>query len=315
MGTVLLILVSCLAFGTLSDAKHGKRVPSALIVGTLQCEEWSAQNPSHFISGASIVIGCGDGMSSRPNFWKAAKTNEHGKFQVRMPLYVGKHLRMVKACSVRLMRSSEHDCPVPSTKSSTLVHSKSGKDKGSTRVLSAGLLTFKPLKQSTAVQVTSVTNAAQTQHLPTLGPKLSPSPARLPQHPPIPQLTPLLVHPLRPTQKPFEEINQVPSSFFFPFPPNPFQPPSLLPPNPLQPPPASIFPPIPGLTPPPASILPPIPGLTPPAPPTSIFPPLPGIPGFTSPPPPPPPTLFPPFPFPPGFPGIPPASSSSSAQP
>ncbi|CAM8925763.1 unnamed protein product [Rhodiola kirilowii] len=296
MGSVtLVILAFCLALGSLSEGNHGKKTPSAVIVGSVQCEACLGHKASYFISGASVAVECSDGMRSKFKLWKEVKTKEKGKFAIRLPTAVVKNM---KACSVKLIKSNQPECDVASTMSSTLVHQNTIKDKGSQHIFTAGLLTFKSRLCSQKrnfqadEQVTFMRNRIKK---------------------------PVIV-----------DEKLVPSSFFFPLPFNPFLPP-VLPPNPLLPPPSifppvpgltpppSIFPPIPGLTPPPAPILPvpPIPGLTPP-PPASIFPPFPGIPhlpGFASPPPPPPPSLLPPFPFPPGFPGIPPASSKSSAKP
>ncbi|KAH0984396.1 hypothetical protein GBA52_011573 [Prunus armeniaca] len=170
-------------------------------------------------------------------------------------------------------------------------------------------------------------------------PDLSPLPT-IPYLPPLPQLPPLPPLPglpgipipgipgipvLPPIPGKTTEAGQLtdkkvahPDAFF---PPNPFQPPSILPPNPLVPQPTPLIPN--PFQPPPAPLipnLPPIPGFTPPAGTAPLIPNLPPIPGFTPSPSPPPPSLpfLPPLPFPlppiPRIPGIPPAYSSSSKQ-
>ncbi|KAI3462851.1 hypothetical protein Pfo_019514 [Paulownia fortunei] len=230
-------------------------------------------------------------------------------------------------------------------------------------IFSAGFFTFKPLKQpevcdqkpsinnfkklnSAAEKSSPISNPNDPTFVPpiqdppsdppTLGRYLPPLP-QLPNLPPLPQLPRLPPLPGIPFLPPVPKketatkaselsdntVNQ-PNSFPFPpnpfnppsiFPPNPFQPPpSLLPPNPLQPPPSVIPPVFPS---PPPSVFPPL-FPSPPSPPFFHLPPIPGLTPSPSPPPPPPsfPIPLPPFPFQPtpGFPGVPPSEVSSPSK-
>ncbi|XP_058070564.1 pollen-specific leucine-rich repeat extensin-like protein 4 [Magnolia sinica] len=325
MGRMRCTFLSILAFGllfhnaTAAEEQHEmKKLPSAMVVGTVYCDTCFHQEfskTSHFISGASVAIECGD-TGQKPSFQKEVKTNKHGEFKVHLPFAVGKHVRRIKKCSVKLISSSEPYCAVASTATSSSLHLKSRKQ--GTHIFSAGFFTFKPLKQPELCyeKPSPVTSSISSEKLLTYPnvpsvPPLNQNPPSLnlpplyqipqlptiPNLPPIPNLGQLPTQPGQPTpgfSKPTTSLNEKPDqpTFFYPTPSVPFfqRPPTFgvpLPPtnNPLQP-----FPP--------TSNLPPNPFITPPTP-TLPFP-------------------FPPFPFPPstpGFPGFTPASPSKKTSP
>lgn len=223
---------------------------------------------------------------------------------VELPFRVGKHIRSIKRCTVKLVNSSEPYCSVASSATSSSLHLKSRKQ--GIHIFSAGFFTFKPLKEpelcyqkprpQTHSKFTSDQKTSPLQ--PRLRPLLS-----IPKLPPLISLSPTLNPPSDQTNPPAVSASAMleragesrPDTFFFPsppfgLPPNPFfPPPSILPPNPLLP------------SPPPFINIPPIPFFTPPPPP-------PIIPFFP----------FPPFPFPPPrpvFPGIPPANTMNEKSP
>uniref|UniRef100_A0A5B7BNG6 Putative Pollen Ole e 1 allergen and extensin family protein n=1 Tax=Davidia involucrata TaxID=16924 RepID=A0A5B7BNG6_DAVIN len=335
MSLFLTIIILSFTFTNISEARHEKKLPSAVIVGTVYCntcfqEEFS--KTSHFISGASVAVECGD-MVSKPSFHEEVKTNEHGEFKVHLPFSVSKHVKKIKGCSVKLIRSSEPYCAVASTASSSSLHLKS-RNQG-THIFSAGFFTFKPLKQPNLCnQKPSFQNSKEfnsmklatfpppiqdppTPFLPPIDQDIFPPLPQLPPLPPLPGLPNLPPLPTKRTQsktsnslKTSQLSNQkvTQPEFFRPIPQIPFlpSPPTAfgipLPTNPFQPPP-SILPPNPILQPPP-SILPPNP--IQPSPPLINFPPPPA---FRFP--------FPPLPFQPspGFPGVPAASSSKKTSP
>ncbi|PPE00119.1 hypothetical protein GOBAR_DD02836 [Gossypium barbadense] len=108
----LVPLLLSLAINNLSEASHGHKLRSAVVSGTVYCDICFQQDFSkahHFISGASVAVECKDG-DSRPSFRQVAKTNEQGEFKVRLPFSVTKHVKKVKGCSVKLVRSSEPYC-------------------------------------------------------------------------------------------------------------------------------------------------------------------------------------------------------------
>ncbi|KAJ7971123.1 Pollen Ole e 1 allergen/extensin [Quillaja saponaria] len=341
MSWFLIILFLSFTFNSLSEASHEKKLPSAVVVGTVYCDTCFQEDFSmskHFISGASVSVECKDG-SSKQRFWKEVKTDEHGEFKVHLPFSVSKHVKKIKGCSVKLISSSEPYCAVASTATSSL-HLKSRKP--GEHIFSAGFFSFKPLKQPTLCnQKSSIKNSKEFSSmksllppindptfppplqnppmldLPPLGQILPPLPGlpglpRLPELPPLPPLQGLPKFPPAPGKP--EESNPTESSKIsqfsgqkvaqpqFFFPPNPLLQPPIIP-NRFQLPPLIPNP----FQPPP--LIPPIPGLTPPTTPVPLIP-LPPIPGLTtpSPPPPPPPTSLP-FPFPPIIPF--PASTSS----
>ncbi|XP_021905932.1 vegetative cell wall protein gp1-like [Carica papaya] len=338
MSWILIVFILSLSISFLSEARNERKLPSAVVVGTVYCDTCFHEDfsrSSHFISGASVEVECEDG-TSRPSFRQEVKTDERGEFQVRLPFSVSKHVKKIKGCRVKLLKSSEPYCAVASTATSSSLHLKSRKQ--GIHIFSAGFFTFKPQNQPNVCnQKPSIQNShepishktgipstdippfpypVQEPLQPDLPPQdpyhLPPLPL-LPRLPPLPQLPPLpplpglpgfppltdktkQTKPVRTSQVSDQKVAK--PDFFFP--PNPlFPPPSIFPPNPFQPP--SVLPPNP-FQPPPAPIIPlppiTIPGLTP-SPPPPVFP-----------------FPFPPITFPPspGFPGIPPASSLPKTQ-
>ncbi|OIT05845.1 PREDICTED: vegetative cell wall protein gp1 [Nicotiana attenuata] len=305
-----------------------KHHPTAVVEGTVFCDTCFQQQfsgASHFISGATVAVECAD-SATRSRFYKEVKTNEHGKFSVDLPISVSKHVKKIKGCSVKLIKSSEPYCAVASTATSSSLHLKSRKQ--GTHIFSAGFFTFKPLNQpdlcsqkpsiqSSKKKLTDPQKSAiSNPNDPTFYPPIQDPPAPstllppLPRLPPLPLLPPLpdlpgLGLPIPPVSKDankhYSQSEAAAQPRFFnpiggglPLPPNPLlPPPSILPPNPFLPPPSIIPPIIPS---PPPSIFPPLF----PSPPPSIIPPI--IPS----PPSPPPSLFPPL-IPPLIPGLTPS--------
>ncbi|KAK3212272.1 hypothetical protein Dsin_016978 [Dipteronia sinensis] len=338
MSWFFIIFFLCFTISNLEATPDQKKLPSTVVVGTVYCDTCFQENfskSSHFISGASVAVECRDG-TSKPSFRQQVKTDEHGEFKIPLPFSVSKHVKKIKRCAVKLIKSSEPNCAVASTATSSSLHLKSRKE--GTHIFSAGFFTFKPLHQpnlcnqkpslenSKALDDPSFPPPIQDPTTPDLPgipllPKLPPLP-QLPPLPPLPGLPYLPPMPGKTLQTKPEQLSRLtqlsdqkvshPHSFFptTPLPPNPLLPPPIFPPNPLQPPsPLIPLPPVPGLTPSPLIPLPPVPGLTP-----SPLIPLPPVPGLT---PSPTPTFpfppLPPFPFPPlppRIPGIPPAPSS-----
>ncbi|KAF5748906.1 hypothetical protein HS088_TW04G00867 [Tripterygium wilfordii] len=325
------------------EAKHVKKLASAVAVGTVYCDKCFQEyfsKSSHFISGASVAVECKD-ENSRPSFRKEVTTDKHGEFRVHLPFSVAKHVRKIKACSVKLIRSSEPNCAVDSTAASSSLHLKSRKE--GTHIFSAGFFTFKPQKQpSLCSQEPRLQNSRKLDSqkasfppisdptfpppvedptkpdLPPLGQTHLPPLPLIPKLPPLPELPPLPPLPGLPNLPPLPGLPKLP-----PLPGNAaqtkpgddklthpeffFPTPPLFPPNPFQPPP--LFPPLP-FQPPPLLPLPPNPFQPPPAPliplPPNPFqpPPAPLIPLPPTPliPLPPFPGLTPPSPPPPAFP-------------
>ncbi|XP_007032884.2 PREDICTED: cyclin-dependent kinase 12 [Theobroma cacao] len=200
-----LILLLSLTINNLSEAS--RKLHSAVVVGTVYCDTCFQEDISkaaHLISGASVAVECKDG-TSRPSFRQEVRTNEHGDFKVHLPFSVGKHVKKIKRCSVKLIRSSEPYCAVASTATSSSLHLKSGEQ--GTHIFSAGFFAFKPLKQPNICnQKPSVEDSKQVNtqntlrfgqpNFPTFPPPLAqpatpqPSPL-LPNLPPLPQLPPL----------------------------------------------------------------------------------------------------------------------------
>ncbi|KAK7273282.1 hypothetical protein RIF29_14331 [Crotalaria pallida] len=337
LATLLLSLTYC----TLSEASHDKKLPSAVVVGTVYCDTCFQQDfpmGGHFISGASVAVECKDG-SSKSSFRKEVKTDEHGEFRVQLPFSVSKHVRRIKGCNVKLVSSSEPYCAVASAATSSSLHLKSRKQ--GLHIFSAGFFSFKPLKQPNlcnqkpSIQHTKGLDSVKSFSPPNIDPSfppplqdpntpgagglptLTPLP-NLPLLPPLPQLPPLPPipgipvpgSPLVPAQSSDQKVVKpqnlpiFPPIPFIPPPivPNPLQPPPLIP-NPLQPPPL-----IPNPLQPPSPPLIPNP-LQPPPSPTPLIPnpfqPPPSSPLFPYPP------LFPP----PSSPGSPPASSTKIVSP
>jgi hypothetical protein len=73
------------------------------------------------------------------------KTDDHGEFKVLLPFSVSEHVKTIDGCSVKLIGSSEPNCAVASTATSSSLHLKSRKQ--GTHIFSAGLFTFKPQKR------------------------------------------------------------------------------------------------------------------------------------------------------------------------
>ncbi|XP_027352992.1 vegetative cell wall protein gp1-like [Abrus precatorius] len=275
MSWFLVILFLSLTFGTHSQAIQDKKLPSAVVVGTVYCDTCFQQDfsmGSHFISGASVAVECKDGYgSSKSRFRKEVKTDEHGEFKVQLPFSVSKHVKRIKGCTVTLLSSSEPYCAVASAATSSSIRLKSKKQ--GLHIFSAGFFSFKPLKQPNLCnQKPSIQNIKGLGSVKTLFPQkvdpsfppplkdpnspggllptLSPLPG-LPSLPPMPTLPPLpplpgLTAPWSPpvpaTRITNESPNVEPSDQKvadpenFIFPPNPLFPPPIVP-NPLQPPP------------------------------------------------------------------------------
>ncbi|OIV90204.1 hypothetical protein TanjilG_01400 [Lupinus angustifolius] len=330
MSWFLVILFLILTFGSVSEARHHKKLPSAVVVGTVYCDTCFQHDfsfGSHFISGASVAIECKDGKS-KPRFKNEVKTNEHGEFKVHLPFSVSKSAKRIKGCTFKLISSSEPYCAVASAAKSSSLILKSRKQKE--HIFSAGFFSFKPLKKPNQCnQKPSIQNSKYLDKK-----FFFPTNPFFPPIIPNPFQPPLIPNPFQPPPlipNPFQPPPLLPNPFQPPSPPplfpNPFQPPSPPPlfPNPFQPPPSTPSPLIPNPFQPPPSTPPPLipnPFQPPPSNPSPSFPPLfpfPPIPGLTKPPPPPPPPppvlpfpfppLFPPLFPPPHSPGTPPASS------
>ncbi|XP_038725040.1 vegetative cell wall protein gp1-like [Tripterygium wilfordii] len=307
MSWFFIVLFLSFTFNSPVEAKHGRKLVPAVVVGAVYCDTCFQEDfskSSHFIPGASVAVECRDG-NSRPSFRREVTTDKHGEFRVHLPFSVAKHGRKIIACSVKLIKSSEPNCAVASMAASSSLHLKSRKE--GTHIFSAGFFTFRPQKQpNLCSQEPSLQNSRKlnsqktsfppisdptfpppledptTPDLPPLGqthlpplpliPKLPP----LPELPPFPPLPGLSKQPPMPGNaaetKPGDDKLTNPE-FFFPtpplFPPNPFQPPPILPPNPFQLPP--LLPPLP-FQPPPLIPFPPNPLQPPPAPPIPLPP-------------------------------------------
>ncbi|KAL2329781.1 hypothetical protein Fmac_017362 [Flemingia macrophylla] len=335
MSWFLVILFLSLTFGiTQSESRHDKKLPSAVVVGTVYCDTCFQQDfnmGSHFISGASVAVECKDGYGSRkPRFRKEVKTDERGEFKVQLPFSVSKHVKRIKGCIVKLISSSEPYCAVAAAATSSSLRLKSRKQ--GLHIFSAGFFSFKPLKQPNLCnQKPRTENIKGLDFVKSLfPPKIDPSfppPLQdpntpgglLPPLPGLPTLPPLLppLSPLlnlpgipgspsvparttneSPNVQPSDQKIADPNSLTFP--PNPLFPPPIVP-NPLEPPPVIPNP----LEPPGPSPLVPNP-FQPPSPGTSPLFPFPTVPGL---PPSPPPAFS--FPFPPLFP--PPSSLGTSS--
>ncbi|XP_027358643.1 proline-rich extensin-like protein EPR1 isoform X2 [Abrus precatorius] len=322
----LVILFLSLTYASLSDASYDKKLPSAVVVGTVYCDtcfQHDFSKESHFISGASVAVECKDGTSI-PRFKQEVKTDKDGEFKVQLPFRVRKHVRRIKGCTFKLISSNEPHCAVASATASSSMILKTRKE--GEHIFSAGLFSFKPIIRPNFCN--------QKQSDPNSKNKVfsfkPPADFFFPPNPFLPP--PIIPNPFQPPPlipNPFQPPPLIPNPFQPPSPPlipNPFQPPSPPPfiPNPFQPPPSPPpFIPNPFQPPPSPPPLLPNPFQPPPARPPPFFPPLPFppivIPGLTPPPPPPPPpaSIFPPIPPifppllpPPRSPGTPPASST-----
>ncbi|KZV51611.1 hypothetical protein F511_24984 [Dorcoceras hygrometricum] len=331
-----------------SESKNQKKLPSAVLVGTVYCDTCFHQDfpkAGHVIEGATVAVECKSTRWSR-SFRQEVKTDDRGDFRVKLPFSVGKHAKKIEGCSVKLISSNEPYCAVAATAASTSLNLKAKRE---------GMHIF-PLNQprvcdqkprigdikrrnvgddrkSAVLDANDLAYDDQPYNPPVLG-HLPPLP-QLPQLPPLPQLPQLPPLPgipylpplpgkeptIMPPKSSVADVD-LPATSEIPLMPNPLNP-NIFPPIPLLPPPSLLPPVVPS---PPASIFPPVfpappptifPPIIPAPPPTSPFFQLPPVPGFTpsAPPPPPPfPISFPPFPFQPtpGFPGVPPAVVSSS---
>ncbi|KAJ6416999.1 hypothetical protein OIU84_002815 [Salix udensis] len=280
----IIFLLGCTFNNLSAEAGHGKKLPSAVVVGTVFCDTCFQEDfsrNSHFIPGASVAVECRD-EKSRPSFREEVKTDEHGEFEVHLPFSVTKHVKKIKRCSVKLLKSSEPNCAVASSATSSALHLKSRKQ--GTHIFSAGFFTFKPEKQPILCnQKPSIENSREfssrktsqpsidnptfppplqdptTPDLPPLNPiNLPPLPV-LPPLPPLPLLPPVpgttkntkTTESFESTTLPDQNAVHFPDQFAFPSPP-------LLPPTLIQPPPSSLIPPLPPLP-------PLIPGIPPPS--------------------------------------------------
>ncbi|KAI3768580.1 hypothetical protein L2E82_19408 [Cichorium intybus] len=315
----------CFSINGVADARHRKHLhPAAIVVGTVYCDTCFRQEvskPTHFISGAKVAVECG-GDGEKQSFRVEVKTNEKGEFEAKLPVTVGKSEEKIKACSVRLISSSEPYCAVAASATSSEIRFKS--KKAGTHVFSAGFFTFKPelcnQKDFIGKGFPPSLPDPPVPFLPPVGggilpplpvpdlpiPSLVPPLPGLPGVPPLPGLPGVPLPPV--TRQKSLESNKLTDqkTFGFPFPP------PLLPPLPFVPSPPSSIPPV--IPSPPPSLFPPVF----PSPPSSLFPPLPfpPVPGLIPSPPPPPPAFpiplppLPPLPPVPGFPTVPPAKTS-----
>ncbi|KAI3726190.1 hypothetical protein L1987_65987 [Smallanthus sonchifolius] len=278
-----MMLVMCFSFNGVSYARHHRKQPhpASTLVGTVYCDTCfpqQAPKSTHFISGATVAVECGDGRKQR--FREEVKTNENGDFEAKLPVSVGKSLEKIKGCSVRLISSGKPFCSVAATATSSEIRYKS--KKAGTHVFSAGFFTFKPelcdQKDFTEKNFPPSLPDPPAPFLPPIGDGI------LPPHLPIPPLVPPLPRlpgvelPLPPItlQKP-SKSDKLSDQKTFGLPPNPFKPPSLTPSTP------AVIPPLLTLPPLVPSLLPPILGLVPSSPPPAFPIPLPGsspIPGF-----------------------------------
>ncbi|KAG9142466.1 hypothetical protein Leryth_018238 [Lithospermum erythrorhizon] len=142
-----LIIFVNFSLSNLSEARQYKKHPSAVVVGSVYCDscfQHSVSRESHFIPGAVVAVEC-FGTNTIPKYKKEVSTNEHGKFIVHLPLSVSKNIKKIKRCSVKLIKSSEPLCAVASSATSSVLNLKSIKE--GKHIFSAGVFTFKPLKQ------------------------------------------------------------------------------------------------------------------------------------------------------------------------
>ncbi|XP_044467957.1 pollen-specific leucine-rich repeat extensin-like protein 1 [Mangifera indica] len=184
------------------EARDNETLQSAVVVGTVYCDTCFQEDfskPSHFISGASVAVECKD-ETSKPSFRQEVKTDKHGEFKVHLPFSVGKHVRRIKRCSVKLISSSEPYCAMASSATSSSLRLKA-RTQG-THIFSAGFFSFKPLKQPNLCnQKPSLENAekinTKKDSLPPINEDLAfPPPIQDPSTPGLPQLDPNILPPL-----------------------------------------------------------------------------------------------------------------------
>ncbi|KAG6581716.1 hypothetical protein SDJN02_20061 [Cucurbita argyrosperma subsp. argyrosperma] len=262
MGWSLLLFalfLSLTSHNAFSHSLHSNK--PAVVVGTVFCDTCSQQRLSkstYFISGAIVAVECRDHKTSETNFKEEVKTNKNGNFKVVLPFSEQEHTNKIETCSVKMIKSSDPFCSVPSSATSSSLKLKNSKIRDGTRVFSAGYFAFKPLKQPTSCnrKNTDILKAKQVN-------------PQLPFPPIIPPIVPPVIQP--PSLLPPNPLQPAPLI------PNPLEPPTPVIPNPFQPP-APLIPIIP---------MPPLPILTPPSPPPTVLPPfippfLPPIPGIPS---------------------------------
>ncbi|CAL1392327.1 unnamed protein product [Linum trigynum] len=144
-----------------SEARHFPQNPTkAVVVGTVYCDTCfnnRFSKPTHFISGASVVVECKDGR-----FRREVKTNQLGEFSVELPFTVNREVKKIKRCSVKLLTSSDPYCAVASTATSSSLHLRSRNNKlgSDSRIYSAGYFTFKPSHQPTLCSQNPTTTSA-----------------------------------------------------------------------------------------------------------------------------------------------------------
>ncbi|KAL1205871.1 Major pollen allergen Lol p 11 [Cardamine amara subsp. amara] len=294
---ILMIFLGISIDGCLSQGQQHlmkKTRSSAVVVGTVYCDTCFnsafSKTPNHLIPGALVAVEC-IGDNSKPSFKQEVKTDERGEFKVKLPFSVSKHVKNIKRCSVKLLKSSQPYCSIASSAtSSSFKRLKSSNHGENARVFSAGFFTFKPENQPEICRPQKL-GSLHNKKSDTLDDKKTE--VRKPDFffPPNP-LNPPSVIPPNPL------IPSIPTPTL---PPNPVIPsPPSLPPLPFQPPPSPLLPPIPAV--PGIPTLPPVPVVNPPSlpPPSSPIPAIPGIPTL-------PPSLPTPVPAVPGIPALPPA--------
>ncbi|KAH7673344.1 hypothetical protein IHE45_08G002600 [Dioscorea alata] len=185
--SLLILAISGIIFHG-SAARHD--LPGAMVVGTVYCDTCFHNAPSkssHLITGATVAVECA------PSFREEVKTNGQGEFQVNLPVEVSKHIKRIKACSVKLISSNEPFCAVASSATSTTLRHLKSKNK-SVHVFSAGFFTFKPLKQPEVCYQKPKFDSmkfAPFTGLPHFQLNLPPLPQLLPPLPSLPSLPPL----------------------------------------------------------------------------------------------------------------------------
>lgn len=93
-------------------------------------------------AGASILVECRDLQGKA--WFKEAKTNWLGEFEVLLPFQVGRKVKSIRKCSVQLVNSSDTHC---STAPSSTIHSfKLKSRRQGVHYFSAGFFTFKPIE-------------------------------------------------------------------------------------------------------------------------------------------------------------------------
>lgn len=127
----------------------------------------------------------------KSSYRKVVKTDKDGVFRVLLPSEIGKHIKQIKACSVKLLSSNEPFCAVTASATSSSFHLKSAENK--VHVFSSGFFTFRPLNQpELCYQRPSSEGSPDLDDAKVLGAVL-PLPSL--NMPPIPLLLPLPVFP------------------------------------------------------------------------------------------------------------------------